>query len=102
MGNHIMEHCKIQVNLVSPRVSEVAITEIKRQPIGIEVIQLLDDVIPTTGVETIVAPITNFVKGGVLIGSSKNLGHGLGGVSTGTNLNRSLELPITIRVVGTP
>jgi hypothetical protein len=60
-------------------------------------------ILPTTRVETIVAPITNFVKGGVLIGSSKNLGHGSGRVSTGRNLNRSLELPTrTIRVIGTP
>jgi hypothetical protein len=54
-------------------------------------------------VETIVAPITNFLKGGILIGFSKNLGHGLGNVSTRRNLNRNSKLSTsTIRVVGTP
>jgi hypothetical protein len=50
--------------------------------------------------ETIVAPNTNVVKGGVLIGSTTNLGHGLDKVSAGRNLNRSLGLlAITIVVV---
>jgi hypothetical protein len=43
-----MEHCKTQINLISPRMSKVVIIEIRRQPIGIEVTQLLNDVIPTT------------------------------------------------------
>jgi len=32
-------------------------------------------------VEIVVAPNTNFVKGGILIGSATNLGCGSGGVS---------------------
>jgi len=103
MGNHKMEHCKTQINLISPRMSKVVIIEIRRQPIGIEVTQLLNDVIPTTWVETIVAPITNFLKGGILIGFLKNLGHGSGNVLTKRNLNRNSKLSTsTIRVVGTP
>jgi hypothetical protein len=54
-------------------------------------------------VETIVAPITNFLKVGILIGFLKNLGHGSGNVSTKRNLNRNSKLSTsTIRVVGTP
>jgi len=54
-------------------------------------------------VEIVVAPNTNFVRGGVLIGSTLNLGHGLGGVLVGRNLNWSLGLPSpTIGIVGTP
>jgi hypothetical protein len=56
--------------------SKVVIVEIRKQPIGIEVTQPLNVVIPTIGVETIVTPNINFVRGGVLIGSTSNLGHG--------------------------
>ncbi len=50
-----------------------------------------------------VAPNLNVVRGGVLIGTTTNLGSGLGGISTGWNLNRSLILPkVTTRVVRTP
>ncbi len=53
--------------------------------------------------ETIVAANTNFVKSGILIGFTTNLGRGLGGVSTGKNLNRDLGIPIVIiGVVRTP
>jgi len=83
-------------------VSEVAIVEIQRQPIGIKVNQPLNVVIPTTRVETIVAPHTNFVRGKVLIRFATNLGCGLGRVLMGRNLKRSLGIPIaTTRVVGT-
>jgi hypothetical protein len=41
-----------------------------------------------------VAPSTNVVKGGVLIGSIANLGSGSGGIFIGTNLNQSSTLPI--------
>jgi hypothetical protein len=54
-------------------------------------------------VETIVAPTTNFVKIGILIGSATNLGRGLGGVLERRNLSKSLGIPIAIiRVVRTP
>jgi hypothetical protein len=45
---------------------------------------------------------TNVVRGGVLIGFATNLGPGLGGVLIGSNLSRSLGLPIvTIGVIRT-
>jgi hypothetical protein len=53
--------------------------------------------------ETIVAPSTNFVRGGILIGFVANLGHGSNKVSTRRNLNRNLGIPtINTEVVGTP
>jgi hypothetical protein len=53
--------------------------------------------------KTIVAPNTNSIRSGTLIGSTMNLGHGSGGVSVGRNLSRSSRLPITIiGVVGIP
>jgi len=84
-------------------VSEMATTEIRRQLVGIEVIRPLHSIILTIGVETIVAPTTNFVRIGVLIGFAINLGCGSRGVSTGRNLSRSLRILVaTTRVVGTP
>jgi hypothetical protein len=54
-------------------------------------------------VAIVVAPNTNFVKGGILIGFATNLGCGSGGVLKGRNLNRSSRLPTTItKVVRTP
>jgi hypothetical protein len=45
----------------------------------------------------------NVVKGGILIGSTTNLGHGLNGVLLTRNLSRNLKLPTVITiVVGTP
>jgi len=41
--------------------------------------------------EIVVAPNTNFVKVGVLIGSATNLGHGLGKVLVGRNLSKNSE-----------
>jgi hypothetical protein len=53
--------------------------------------------------ETIVASTTNFIKSGVLIGSTFNLGHGLGRVLAKRNLNRSSRVLVaTTGVVGTP
>ncbi len=75
---------------------EVVVTEIGRQPIGIEVIQPLDSIIWTTWMETIVVSTTYFVKSGILIGSATNLGYGLGGILTKRKLSRSLGIPITI------
>jgi len=54
-------------------------------------------------VEIVVAPNTNFVRGGILIGSVMNLGCGLGRVLEQRTLNRSYGLLTeTIGVVGTP
>jgi hypothetical protein len=57
---------------------------------GIEVIQPHNVVIPTTRVEIVVTPNTNFVKGEILIGSTTNLGHGLNRVLAKRNLSGSL------------
>ncbi len=54
-------------------------------------------------VETIVVPSMDFVKKGVLLGFVTKLSSGLGGVSAGRNLNRSLALLVVIvKVVGRP
>jgi hypothetical protein len=83
--------------------SKMAVVEIWKQLATIEVIQLLSVIIPTIGVETVVAPNTNFVKGGILMGFAMNLGCGLRGVLTKRNLTTNSRIPIiTIRVVGTP
>ncbi len=42
MGNHIMEHCRPQVNIVLPIMSEVTIIEAWKQPIKVVVTQSLD------------------------------------------------------------
>jgi hypothetical protein len=82
---------------------EVAVVEIRKQLVEIKVIQPFNFVIPTTRVETIVAPNTNYVRGGVLIGYAMNLGCGFEGVLEGNFLSRSFELPTIItRIVGTP
>ncbi len=70
----------------------MVIAEIWRQFVGIKVIQQLNFIIPTIGMETIVASTTNFIKSGVLIGSTFNLGHGLGRVLAKRNLNRSSKV----------
>jgi hypothetical protein len=68
-----------------------------------EVTKSLNVVITTIGVEIVVAPNTNVVKGGILISYVENLGYGCDIVSIGISLNRSLEmLTITTRIVGTP
>jgi len=98
-----MGHRQTQVNLASPRVSEMVIVEIQKQPDEIEVIQSFNVIIPITRMETIVAPNTNFVRGGILTGFAMDLGRGSGGVLMGRNLNRSFTLPATtIGDVGTP
>jgi hypothetical protein len=73
-------------------VSKVAIVEIRKQPIGIKVIQQLHFVIPTIRVEIIVIITTNFVNNGILIGSATNLGHGLRGVFRGNKVFKDREL----------
>jgi hypothetical protein len=51
-------------------VSEATIVEIRRQPARIEVTKSPNVILITTGVETMVAPNTNVIRGGVLIGST--------------------------------
>ncbi len=80
MGNHIMGHPQTRVNSTSIRVSKAIVVEIWRQPVRIEVTQSPNVVIITIGVEMVVAPNTNVVKGGVLIGFTTNLGNGSNGV----------------------
>ncbi len=83
--------------------SKMVVVEIQRQPVGIEITQSLNVVIPTIGVEIIVAPIIIFVRSGILIRSVANLGHGLGGVLLRMNFSRSSKIPlVTTRVLGTP
>ncbi len=75
----------------------------KKQLVEIEVIQLPNVVIITIGVEMVITPSTNVVKGGVLIRCTTNLGGGLGGVLVGRNLSWSSTLPTsTTGVLGTP
>ncbi len=62
MGNHRMGRHQTRVNTTSPRVSEVVVVEIRRQLVGIKVIQSFNVVITTTRVETIVAPNMNVVR----------------------------------------
>ncbi len=57
------------------------VIEIQKQHVGIEVIESLNVIIRTTIVEMMVAPNTNVVKGGILIGLPTNLGSGLSVVS---------------------
>jgi hypothetical protein len=86
MGDHIMGHCQTQINLISPKVSKTTVVEIRRQPIGIEGTQSPNVFITTIRVEMVVAPNTTVVRGGILIGFATNLGHGLGGILVGRNL----------------
>jgi hypothetical protein len=82
---------------------EGIVIEIQRQLARMEVTKLLNVVITTIGVEMVVAPNTNVVRGGILIRIVENLGHGFGIIFIGKNLNRSLEiLIITTGIVGTP
>jgi len=82
---------------------EATITKIRRQLIKIKFTQSPNVVITTIGVETMVAPNTNIIKSGILIGSVTNLGNGSGGVSIGRNLSRSSTLlRLITKVVGTP
>ncbi len=82
-----MGHHQTQINSISPKMSEVAIVEIWRQPTRIKVTQSPNVIITTTRVEKMVAPNVNVVKGGVLIGSIANLGSGMSGILAGRNLN---------------
>ncbi len=81
--------------------SETRIAKIQRQPTRSKVTQSPNVVITTTRVEIVVAPNTNVVRVGVLIGSTTNLGSGLDGVLPRRNLSRSSALPTTtIGVIG--
>ncbi len=68
------------------------VVEIHKQPARMKITQPLNVIIPTIGVEIIVAPNSNFVRGRILIGSTTKLGHGLGKISMGRNLSRSSRL----------
>jgi hypothetical protein len=82
---------------------KTTIVEIQRQLIGIKGIQSFNVFITTIGVETVVAPNMNVVRGGMLIGFIVNLGNRSNGVLVGSNLSRSSILPTTTtRIVGTP
>jgi hypothetical protein len=50
-------------------------------------------------VEIVVAPNIKFVRSIVLMRSTTNLGHGLGGVSLGMNLSRSSRIPLTTTII---
>jgi len=83
--------------------SKMEVVEIWKQPTRIEVIQLFNVIIPTTRVEIVVAPNTNVIRSGVLMGFVMNLGCRSRRVSVKRNLNTSLKIPIIITgVVGTP
>jgi hypothetical protein len=84
-------------------VSKVTFVETQRQVAGIGVTQSLNVGITTTRVEMVIAPNMDVVRRGILIRFVTKLSNGLGGVSIGRNLNRSLALPTIItKVVGTP
>ncbi len=103
MGNQRMGNHQTWVTSTSPRMLEVAATDIWRQLTRIEVIRPLHFIIPIIRVKIVVAPTTNFVKNGILTGSITNLGCGPRGVSTGRNLSRSSRILISIiGVIGTP
>ncbi len=52
--------------------------------------------------EMVTTPNNNVIKGGILIGSTTNLGRGSSEISAWRNLNKSSKLPIiTTIVVGT-
>ncbi len=75
MGNHRMEHRRhLQVNITSPIMLEMITIEAQRQPTKVIITQSLDVGIATTRVETIVAPIMDVVKKGVLIGCATKIG----------------------------
>ncbi len=103
MGSHRMGHHQIRINIISPRVLEAIVIKIRRQRVGIKVIQSLTIVIIIAGMEKNFAPNMNIVKRGVVIGSTTNLGHGSDKILARRNLNRNLGLPIAnIRFVETP
>jgi hypothetical protein len=70
-------------------VSKAVVAKIKRKATKIKVTQSPNVIITTIRVEIIVAPSTNVVKSGVLIGSATNLGCGSSKVLIGRNLNRN-------------
>jgi hypothetical protein len=54
-----MGHHQTRVNLTSTKISKMAIAKIQRQLVEIKVTQLLNVIIPTTGMEITLAPNTN-------------------------------------------
>jgi hypothetical protein len=63
----------------------------------------LNVIITTIGVEIVVTPSTNVVRGGILTRSVINLGHGLSTIYVGRNLIRCLRILVaTTRVIWTP
>jgi hypothetical protein len=84
-------------------VLEVTIFETQKQPTGIGVIQSLNTIVTSIGVETMFVPIMDIVRKGMVIGSATNLGRGLGGVLVKRNLKKSSKLSVVnTKVVGTP
>ncbi len=67
-----MGHHQSGVNSTSPIVFKMAVVEIQRQHVGIEVTQSPNVVITTIRMEMVVTPNMNVVKGGVLIKSTIN------------------------------
>ncbi len=67
MGNHKMGHHQTRDNTTSPRLSEITITKIQIQPIGIKVIQSINVFIIIIGMEMVVVPNTNVVRKGIVI-----------------------------------
>jgi hypothetical protein len=61
MGNHMMEHRRPQVNIASPRVLKTTIIETQTQPTRITIIQSLNTIITTIGVEMMVVHIMEVV-----------------------------------------
>ncbi len=66
---------------------EATVAKIQIQPTKTKVTQSPNVVITTVGVEMVVAPNTNVVRGGILIGFATNLGSGSGGVLARRNVS---------------
>ncbi len=82
---------------------EVVVVENQRQHARVGIIQSLNGVIRTIGVEMVVTPCINVFKRGVLIGFAAKLGSESSGVSIRRNMSQNLTLPaITTGVVGIP
>jgi hypothetical protein len=82
---------------------ETKVVETRSQHAMVGVTQSPNANITITWVETVVAPIMDVVRRGVLIRSTTKLGSGSCGISTKRNLSwSSTLLTITYGVVGTP
>jgi hypothetical protein len=62
MGNHKMGHHPTQVNTSSLRMSKATIVETQKQPTKVKVIQSLNIVITTIGMEMVIVPKNNLLK----------------------------------------